>query len=211
MPSIFHWGTNHISKAPYKMAPTKLKELKKQLKELLEKGFIRPSVSLWIAPVLLVKKKDDSLQLCIDYQELTKVTVKNWYLLPRIDDHFYQLQGSQVFSKINLQSRYPQLKIKPKDVSKTAFWTRYGHYEFLVMPFGLTNALAIFMDLINGTFKPFFDSFVVVFIDNILVYSKSWAKCGEHLRAMLGILREEKSFAKFSKCEFWLDKVLVML
>ena len=200
-------GTSHISKAPYRMAPTELKELKKQLEELLEKGFIRPSVSPWGAPVLFVKKKDGSLRLCIDYRELNKVTVKNRYPLPRIDDLFDQLQGSQVFSKIDLRSGYHQLKIKPEDVSKTAFRTRYGHYEFLVMPFGLTNAPAAFMNLMNSTFQPFLDRFVVIFIDDILVYSKSLAEHEEHLKIVLGILREKKLFAKFSKCEFWLDKV----
>ena len=135
-------GTSPISKAPYRMAPAEMKELKDQLQELLSLGFIRPSVSPWGAPVLFVKKKDGSMRLCIDYRELNKVTIKNRYPLPRIDDLFDQLQGASIFSKIDLRSGYHQLKIKPEDVSKTAFRTRYGHYEFLVMPFGLTNAPA---------------------------------------------------------------------
>ncbi|GKV11326.1 hypothetical protein SLEP1_g22590 [Rubroshorea leprosula] len=163
-------GIRPISKAPYHMAPAELKELKVQLEELLEKGFIRPSVSPWGAPVLFVKKKDGSMRLCIDYRELNKVTVKNRYPLPRIDDLFDQLKGAQGFSKIDLRFGYHRLKIKPDDVLKTAFRTRYGHYEFIVMPFGLTNAPARFMDLMNRD-------------------------------------RPRDLFAKFKKCEFWLDNV----
>ncbi|GKV13905.1 hypothetical protein SLEP1_g24864 [Rubroshorea leprosula] len=150
-------GTGPVSKAPYRMAPAELKELKVQLEELLEKGFIRPSVSPWGAPMLFVKKKDGSMRLCIDYRELNKVTMKNRYPLPRIDDLFDQLKGAQVFSKIDLRSGYHQVKIKPDDVPKTAFRTRYGHYEFIVMPFGLTNAPARFMDLMNRVFSKYLD------------------------------------------------------
>uniref|UniRef100_A0A2N9GFR5 CCHC-type domain-containing protein n=1 Tax=Fagus sylvatica TaxID=28930 RepID=A0A2N9GFR5_FAGSY len=142
-------GTGPISKAPYRMAPAELKELKEQLQDLLDKGFIRPSASPWGAPVLFVKKKDGSMRLCIDYRELNKVTIRNKYPLPRIDDLFDQLRGSEVFSKIDLRSGYHQLRVKEEDIPKTAFRTRYGHYEFLVMPFGLTNAPAVFMDLMN--------------------------------------------------------------
>jgi len=166
-------GTAPISKAPYRMAPAELAELKQQLQELLDKGLIQPSVSPWGAPVLFVRKKDGSLRLCIDYRELNRVTVKNKYPLPRIDDLFDQLAGAAVFSKIDLRSGYHQLKIKKEDVPKTAFRTRYGHYEFLVLPFGLTNTPAYFMDLMNRIFHPYLDKFVVVFIDDILVYSKS--------------------------------------
>ncbi|KAL3749910.1 hypothetical protein ACJRO7_010955 [Eucalyptus globulus] len=195
-------GTTPISKAPYQMAPTELKELKTQLQELLDKGFIRPSVSPWGAPVLFVKKKDGSMRLCIDYRELNKVTVKNKYPLPRIEDLFDQLQGAQVFSKIDLRSGYHQLKIKIDDVPKTAFRTRYGHYEFLVMPFGLTNAPAAFMDLMNRVFREYLDKFIVVFIDDILVYSKSLEEHKQHLRFVLQTLHEKKLYAKFSKCDF---------
>ena len=145
-------GTEPVSKAPYRMAPVEMKELASQLQELLEKGVIRPSVSQWGAPVLFVKKKDGSMRLCIDYRELNKLTIKNKYPLPRIDDLFDQLKGAVYFSKINLRSGYYQLKIKPEDIPKTAFRTRYGHYEFLVMAFGLTNAPATFMDLMNISF-----------------------------------------------------------
>ena len=175
--------------------------------QLLSLGFIRPSVSPWGAPVLFVKKKDGSMRLCIDYRELNKVTIKNRYPLPRIDDLFDQLQGASIFSKIDLRSGYHQLKIKPEDVSKTAFRTRYGHYEFLVMPFGLTNAPAAFMDLMNRIFQPYLDQCVVVFIDDILIYSKSKEEHENHLRVVLQLLRENQLYAKFKKCEFWLDKV----
>ncbi|KAL0544935.1 hypothetical protein IC582_020065 [Cucumis melo] len=175
-------GTVPISRAPYRMAPAELKELKVQLQELLDKGFIRPSVSPWGAPVLFVKKKDGSMRLCIYYRELNKVTVKNRYPLPRIDDLFDQLQGATVFSKIDLRSGYHQLIIKDEDVPKTAFRSRYGHYEFIVMSFGLTNAPAVFMDLMNRVFWEFLDTFVIVFIDDILIYSKTEAEHEEHLR-----------------------------
>ena len=157
------------------MAPIELKELKEQLQDLLDKGFIRPSASPWGAPVLFVKKKDGSMRLCIDYRELNKVTIRNKYPLPRIDDSFNQLQGAQVFSKIDLRLGYHQLRVKEDDIPKTAFRTTYGHYEFLVMPFGLTNAPTIFMDLMNRVFHEYLDRFVIVFIDDILVYSKSYS------------------------------------
>ncbi|XP_057768171.1 uncharacterized protein LOC130988364 [Salvia miltiorrhiza] len=200
-------GAAPISKAPYRMAPKELEELKIQLQELLELGFIRPSVSPWGAPVLFVKKKDGTLRMCIDYRELNKVTLKNKYPLPRIDDLFDQLKGASVFSKIDLRSGYHQLKIRPEDVPKTAFRTRYGHYEFVVVPFGLTNAPAVFMDLMNRVFHPYLDKFVLVFIDDILIYSKNEKDHEEHLRIVLETLRTERLYAKFSKCEFWLSEV----
>ncbi|KAA0043118.1 ty3-gypsy retrotransposon protein [Cucumis melo var. makuwa] len=200
-------GTVPISKAPYRMAPAELKELKVQLQELLYKGFIRPSVSPWGAPVLFVKKKDGSMRLCIDYGELNKVTVKNKYPLPRINDMFDQLQGATVFSKIDLRSGYHQLRIKDGDVPKTAFHSRYGHYKFIVMSFGLTNAPTVFIDLMNRVFREFLDTFGIVFIDDILIYSKTEAEHEEHLRMVLQTLRDNKLYAKFSKCEFWLKQV----
>ncbi|KAJ0621722.1 putative nucleotidyltransferase, Ribonuclease H [Helianthus annuus] len=147
------------------------------------------------------------MRLCIDYRELNKITIRNRYPLPRIDDLFDQLQGAKCFSKIDLRSGYHQLKIKDSDIPKSAFRTRYGHYEFLVMPFGLTNAAAVFMDLMNRVFHGFLDKFVIVFIDDILVYSKSKEEHEYHLRTVLEILRQKKLYAKFSKCEFWLDQV----
>ncbi|KAL8108572.1 hypothetical protein AgCh_024881 [Apium graveolens] len=199
--------TEPVSKAPYRMAPVEMKELVKQLQELLEKGVIRPSVSPWGAPVLFVKMKDGSMRLCIDYRELNKLTIKNKYLLPRIDDLFDQLKGAKYFSKIDLRSGYHQLKIKPEDIPKTAFRTRYGHYEFLVMSFGLTNAPAAFMDLMNRIFKEYLDKFVIVFIYDILIYSKTEEDHAEYLRTALEILRKKKLYAKFLKCEFWLQEV----
>ena len=200
-------GTVPMSRALYRMAPTELKELKSQLQELLDKGFIRPSVSPWGAPVLFVKKKDGTLRMCIDYRQINKVTVKNRYPLPRVEDLFYQLKGAGVFSNIDLRSGYYQLRVKEVDVLNTAFRTRYGHYEFLVMPFGLTNVPAAFMDLINRVFRPYVDQFVVVFIDDILVYSKDAQEHEQHLRIVLEMLREKKLYAKLSKCDFWLKKV----
>ena len=200
-------GTGPISIAPYRMSPTELAELKKQLQELLEKQFIRPSVSPWGAPVLLVKKKDESMRLCVDYRQLNKVTIKNRYPLPRIDDLMDQLRGAAVFSKIDLRSGYHQIRVKTSDIPKTAFRTRYGHYEYLVMPFGVTNAPAVFMDYMNRIFHPYLDKFVVVFIDDILVYSRNQDEHVEHLRIVLQILKEKQLYAKLSKCEFWLEKV----
>ncbi|MCO6516618.1 MAG: hypothetical protein J6586_09040, partial [Snodgrassella sp.] len=200
-------GTDPISLTPYRMAPAELRELKIQLQELLDQGFIQPSISPWGAPVLFVRKKDGTLRLCIDYRQLNRVTIKNRYPLPRIDDLFDQLRGTCVFSKIDLRSGYYQLKIKSEDVPKTAFRTRYGHYEFLVMPFGLTNAPAAFMDLMNRVFQPYLDRFVIVFIDDILVYSRSESDHMRHLSLVLKKLREHRLYAKFSKCQFWLDQV----
>ncbi|KAJ0927040.1 putative nucleotidyltransferase, Ribonuclease H [Helianthus annuus] len=200
-------GAAPIARAPYLLAPTELEELSKQLQELLDKGFIRPSSSPWGAPVLFVKKKDGTFRMCIDYRKLNKVTVKNRYPLPRIDDLFDQLQGSSYYSKIDLRSGYHQLRVRDEDVSKTAFRTRYGHYEFLVMPFGLTNAPAVFMDLMNRVCKPYLDKFIIVFIDDILIYSKSQEEHEQHLRLILEFLRKEQLYAKFSKCDLWLRKV----
>ena len=166
-----HHGVSPISIPPHRMAPAELRELKTQLEDLSSKRFIRPSVSPWGAPVLFAKKKDNSLRLCIDYRQLNRVTIKNKYPMPRIDDLFDQLRGARRFSKIDLRSGYHQLRVKEEDIPKIAFCTRYGHYEFLVMPFGLTNAPATFMDLMNRIYRPYLDRFVVVFVDDILVYS----------------------------------------
>ncbi|KAJ0857320.1 putative nucleotidyltransferase, Ribonuclease H [Helianthus annuus] len=200
-------GANPVAKAPYRLAPSEMRELSNQLQELLEKGFIRPSTSPWGAPVLFVRKKDGSFRMCIDYRELNKLTIKNRYPLPRIDDFFDQLQGAKCFSKIDLRSGYHQLRIQEEDIPKTAFRTRYDHYEFVVMPFGLTNAPAVFIDLINRVCKPFLDRFVIVFIDDVLIYSKSKAEHAQHLRLVLELLQGNQLYAKFSKCEFWLEEV----
>nr|GEZ70226.1 putative reverse transcriptase domain-containing protein [Tanacetum cinerariifolium] len=173
-------GVVPVAWAPYRLAPSEMKELAKQLQELSDKGFIRPNSSPWGAPVLFVKKKDGSFRMYIDYRELNNITVKN---------------------------RYHQLRVREEDIPKTAFRTRYGHYEFQVMPFGLTNAPAIFMDLMNQVCKPYLDKFVIVFIDDILIYSKSKKEHEEHLTLILELLKKEEWYAKFSKCEFWIPKV----
>nr|GEU55790.1 putative reverse transcriptase domain-containing protein [Tanacetum cinerariifolium] len=200
-------GAAPVARAPYQLAPSEMKELSEQLQELSDKGFIRPSPSPWGTPVLFVKKKDGSFRMCIDYRELNKLTVKNCCPLLRIDDLFDQLQGSSIYSKIDLRSGYHQLRVREQDIPKTAFRTRYGHYEFQVMPFGLTNAPAVFMDLMNRVCKPYLDKSVIVFIDDILIYSKDEKEHEEHLKAILELLKEEKLYAKFSKCEFWIPKV----
>ncbi|GKC66469.1 putative reverse transcriptase domain-containing protein [Tanacetum coccineum] len=171
-------GAMPVAKSPYRLAPTEMQELSNQLKELQEKGFIRPSSSPWGAPVLFVKKKDGSFRMCIDYRELNKLTIKNRYPLPRIDDLFDQLQGSWYFSKIDLRSGYHQLRVREEDIPKTAFRTR-----------------------------PYLDKFVIVFIDDILIYSKSKEEHEVHLKVILELLEKEKLFGKFSKCEVWLQDV----
>ncbi|GJT65393.1 retrotransposon protein, putative, ty3-gypsy subclass [Tanacetum coccineum] len=185
-------GAAPVARAPYRLAPAEMQELSTQLQELSDRGFIRPSSSPWGAPVLFVKKKDGSFRMCIDYRELNKLTVKNRYPLPRIDNLFDQLQGSRVYSKIDLRSGYHQLRVREEDISKTAFRTRYGHYEFQVMPFGLTNAPAVFMDLMNRVCKPYLDRFVIVFIDDILIYSKSRKEHEGHLKLILNLLKKEE-------------------
>jgi hypothetical protein len=200
-------GTAPISRQPYKMTPKELAELKVQLKELLDKGYIHPSSSPWGCPALFVKKKDQPLRLCVDYRHLNVVTVKNKYLLPSINILFDQLTGAKVFSMVDLHLGYHQIKIRLKDVLKTAFSIRYGLYEYLVMSFGLTNVHAYFMYLMNSIFMSELDKFVVVFIDDILIYSKKEEEHGKHLRIILQRLQEHQLYAKFSKCAFWLEEV----
>ncbi|WVZ94101.1 hypothetical protein U9M48_040038 [Paspalum notatum var. saurae] len=197
-----------VSRRPYGMAPDELKELKVQLQEQLDKGFIRRSSSPWGCPALFVEKKDQGgKRLCVDYRPLNVVTIKNKYPLPHTDILFDQLAGAKVFSKIDLRSGYYQIKIREEDIPKTAFSTKYGLYEYLVMSFGLTNAPAFFMYMMNLVFMNELDKFVVVFIDDILIYSKSEEEHKKHLRVVLTQLREHKLYAKFSKCAFWLKEV----
>ncbi|GJR41984.1 putative reverse transcriptase domain-containing protein [Tanacetum coccineum] len=200
-------GAAPVARAPYQLAPSEMKELSEQLQELSDKGFIKPSSSPWGALVLFVKKKDGSFRMCINYWELNKLTVKNHYPLPRINDLFDQLQGSSVYSKIDLRSGYHLLRVHKEDIPKTAFQTQYGHYEFQVMPFGLMNALVVFIDLVNRVYKPYLDKFVIVFIDDILIYSKNKKEHEEQHKAILELLKKEELYAKFSKCEFWIPKV----
>jgi hypothetical protein len=199
--------TAPISKWPYRMSVEELKELKKQLTELQEAGYICPSSSPWGAPVLFVQKNDGSQRMCVDYRSLNDVTVKNKYSMPCIEDLFDPIRGARVFSKIDLRSGYHQMKIRPSDIPKMAFSTRYGSYEFTVMSFGLTNAPAYFMNLMNKVFMEYLDRFVVVFIEDILIYSKSDGDHEEHLRLVLQKLQDNQLYTKFSKCEFWIDKV----
>nr|GEU34083.1 putative reverse transcriptase domain-containing protein [Tanacetum cinerariifolium] len=200
-------GAAPVARAPYRLEPFEIREFSIQLQELLEKEFIRPSSLPWGAPVLFVKKKDGSFRMCTDYRELNKLIVKNRYPLLRIDDLFDQLQGSSVYSKIDLRLGYHQLRIKEEDIPITAFRTRYGHFEFQVMPFGLTNVPAVFMDLMNRVCNPYLDKFVVVFIEDILVYSKDEEENGKHLKIILELLKKKRLYVKFSKCDFWLDSV----
>nr|GEX04858.1 retrotransposon protein, putative, Ty3-gypsy subclass [Tanacetum cinerariifolium] len=199
-------GAAPVARAPYRLAPSGMKDLSEQLKELSDKGFIRHSSSPWGAPVLFIKKEDGSFRMYIDYRELNKLTVKDRYSPPRIDDLFYQLQGSSVYSKIDLRLGYHQLRVREEDIPKTAFRTRYGHYEFQVMPFGLTNAPTVFMDLMNRVYKPYLDKFVIVFINDIPIYSKDEKEHEEHLKEILKFLKKEELYAKFSKYEFWIPK-----
>jgi hypothetical protein len=200
-------GTTPIFKRPYRMVVNQLVELKEQLQELLDKGYIRPSASPWGAPVIFVLKKDGMQRMCIDYRSLNEVTIKNKYSLPRIDDLFDQLKGACVFLKIDLRSRYHQLKIRATNIPKTAFITRYGLYEYTVMSFGLANAPAYFRYLMNKVFIEYLDKLVVVFIDDILIFSKNEEDHDEHLRLVLQKLRENQLYAKLSKYKFWLKEV----
>ena len=184
---------------PHRMAPVELHELKVQRQGLLDKGFIRPSTSPWGAPVLFVKKKDKTLRLCIDYRQLNRVTIKNRYPLPTIDDLFDQLRRARVYSKIDLRTGYHQLRVREADIPKTAFRMRYGHFEFTVMPFGLTNTPTAFMDIMHRVFHPYLDPFVVVFVDDILIYSETEEDHEDHLRVVLQTLKDHQLYAKFSK------------
>ena len=195
-------GTTPISIAPYQMALIEQIIVKQQLQEYSDKGFIRLSTSPWGAPAILVGKKDGGKRMCIDYRGLNQVTIKNKYPLPRIDDLFDQLSGAQIFSKIDLQKGFHQLRVKEADIPKITFRIRYGLFKFLVMPFGVTNALTFFMDLMHQIFSPFLDKFVVIFVDDILIYSKTEQEHEEHLRIMLETLRREELYVRLSKCSF---------
>jgi len=183
-------GTAPIAKRPYCMAPIEHEEVKKTIDELLAKGYIRRSFSPWAFPLLLVDKKDGSKRMCVDYREMNAVTIKNKHPLPRIEDLFDLLRGARIFSKIDLRSGYFQLRIRPEDIPKTAFTCKYGLYEYTIMSFGLTNASAFFMHLMNMVFMDYLDVFMVIFIDDILIFSKTEEEHEEHLRLVLQRLRE---------------------
>jgi hypothetical protein len=203
-------GITPISKRAYRVSRPELVELKKQIDDLSEKGYIRPSTSPWAALVLFVEKKDETRRMCIDYRALNEVTIKNKYPLPRIEDLFDQLRGASVFSKIDLRSGYHQLRIRPLNIPKTTVITKYGLYEYTVMSFGLTNASAFFMNLMNSVFMGYLDKFVVMFIDDIIIYSQSEEEHVDHLKMVLQRLREHQLYAKLSKCEFWIDEVMFL-
>jgi hypothetical protein len=203
-------GTAPISKRAYMISGPELVELKKQIDKLSEKGYIRPSTSPWVALVLFVEKKDGTRRMCIDYRAMNEVTIKNKYPLPRIEDLFDQLRRASVFSKIDLRSGYHQLMIRHSDIPKTTFITKFGLYEFTVMSFGLKNAPAFFMNFMNNVFMDYLDKFVVVFIDDILIYFQSEEEHVDHLKMVLQRLREHQLYAKLSKCEFWIDEVLFL-
>lgn len=200
-------GSSPPSRPTIRLSATELVELKKQLTELEAAGFIRPSKSPFGAPILFVKKKDGTMRMCVDYRALNRITIKNSYPLPRVDELFDRLQGARYFSKIDLRSGYHQIRIAPEDVPKTAFRTRYGHYEFLVLPFGLTNAPATFMHLMHQALRPLLDECALVFLDDILIYSKTLEEHKQHVRRVLDALREQKLYAKESKCEFFKHEV----
>jgi hypothetical protein len=203
-------GTAPISKRAYRVSGPELVELKKQIDELLEKGYIRSNTLPWATPVLFVEKKDGTKRMCVYYRDLNEVTIKNKYSLPRIEDLFNQLREASVFSKTDLRSGYHQLRIRPSDVPKTTFTTKYGLYEFTVMSFGLTNVPAFFMYLMNNVFLDYLDKLVVVFIDDILIYFQREEEHVDHLRKVLQRLREHQLYAKLSKYEFWIHEVLFL-
>jgi hypothetical protein len=200
-------GARPVAKSPYRMSSKELDELKKQLKKLLKQGFVRPSASPWGSPVLFAEKKDGTKRMCIDYHTLNSMTIKNKYPLPRIENLLDRLKKAKFFSKIDLRSGYHQMKIREQDIPKIAITARYGLYEFVLVSFRLTNAPAYFMNLINKVFMEELDRFVVVFIDNILIYYETAEEHEEHLRIVLERLRQQKLYAKFSKCDFWMEKV----
>jgi hypothetical protein len=189
------------------MSPLELAEAEKQLSELLEKGFIQPSKSPYGAPILFVRKKNGKLRMCVDYRALNRITVKNRYPLPRIDELLDRLHGARIFSKLDLQSGYWQCRIAAEDVPKTAFRTRYGHFEWLVMPFGLCNAPATFQAAMNDTLRPFLDKFVIVYLDDILIFSPDETTHMQHLDQVLGALKRDGYYAGLSKCAFGLREV----
>ncbi|GJP40902.1 hypothetical protein CLOM_g566 [Closterium sp. NIES-68] len=200
-------GSKPTFRAPYRLSPTELTDMKKQLEYLLAKGLIRPSTSPYGAPVLFTPKPDESLRMCIDYRALNKQTIKNKYPIPRIDDLHDQLRGATVFSKLDLRSGYWQIQMADNSIHKTAFRTRYGSYEYLVMPFGLTNAPATFQAEMNHILRPLLDECVVVYLEDILIYSRDMKQHVEHLRCVFEILRRERFYVKLSKSEFALEKV----
>jgi hypothetical protein len=196
-------GETPVSNTVYRVSTSEPKELQIQLEALMNKGYICPSVSAWGAPILFVKKKDGMIRLCIDFRKLKKVEIKNKYSFPRIDDLFDLLRGTYIFSRIDLRSRYHQVRIKEEEINKISFIIRYKHYEVTMVPFGLSNAPTVFICLMNGVFRSELDKFFIVFLDDINIYSNSEEENEKHLRTVLQVLREHQLYAKLSKCSFY--------
>ena len=196
-----------VKKGLYRMSLSELEETKKQVEKLVEQEFVRPSTSPWASPVLFASKKDGGLRFCVDYRAINKMTMKNSYPLPRVDGILDEIGQAQYFSVIDLRSGYHQIRIADEDIPKTAFNTRYGHYEYTVVPFGLTNAPAAFMSIMNDVFRDYINKFVCCYLDDILIYSNSWKEHVAHIELVLQRLREEKLYAKLSKCEFGVQEV----
>ena len=200
-------GAEPPHRAPYRMSPQGLDELKKQLRDLTKKGYIQPSILPFGAPVLFVPEKDGGVRMCVDYRALNRVTAHNRYPLPRIEDFLDRLQGAKLFTKIDLCSGYHQIRVHPSDVHKTAFRMRYGHFEFLVLPFGLTNAPTTFMHLMHSSLREQLDDFIVIFLDDILMYKRDLISHVAHVRKTFEILRQHSHYAKVLKCEFFRSSV----
>jgi Reverse transcriptase (RNA-dependent DNA polymerase) len=195
-------GAKPVAKPAFRLSPAEMDELKKQLSLLLEKGLVRPSVSPWGAPVLFAPKKDGGLRMCLDYRALNTLTLKNKCPIPRIDEIFDRLQGAQHFTSLDLRKGYYQIRMRDTDIPKTCIRTRYGSFEFLVMPFGPTNAPSTFQAVMNNFFREYLDDFVMVYIDDILIFSRTEEDHFRHVKLILKLLRQNKLFAKLSKCEF---------
>jgi hypothetical protein len=193
-------GVASVSKSPYRMIMPEIKELQMKLEELLNKGYIRPNVSPWVSPIIFLNKKNEMTGLSIEFRQLNKVTIKNKYTLPRTDDIFDQLKGENIFSKIDLRSGYHQVRIIEEDTRKKIFRTRY-------VPFGLKNIPSTFMCLMNGVLRDFLEKFVIILLDDIIIYLKTKEEHGKHLRMVLQVLREQKLYAKLSKCTFYQNQI----